>query len=392
MKKRINFDYAAGAPMRESVVRHMARIQKELWGNPGSIHTEGVQAKAVLDESRAKIACLLDVAPGTITFTGSGTESIAIALLGCINREQGSIDNPHIVSTTIEHPAVIENLRVLEKTGVEVTYISPDNGGIISSKQLREALKPNTFLVSIGYVNSELGTVQPIREYAKEIRHFKKETGNKYPYFHTDASQASSIFPIRVPALGVDMLSMNSAKVGGPRNIGLLYVARDITLSPLFYGGGQENGLRSGTEDVISISGFTEAFQEARNKSDAEYIRLKKLQEYFITELTKKFPHIRINGSLADRTPANVHISCEGFDSELLVIEFDARGIAVSAGSACRGSKGDSSYVLESIYGKDDAKKWGSVRFSMGYRTQKKDIDSALSALKSILKKYNREL
>lgn len=385
-------DYAAGAPVFSVVQKEMNRAGK-IFANPSSIHTDGVLAKESLQKARKTVAGILHSSLGEIIFTGSGTESVNLAIMGVFKHFRLNNDPKkvfHIITTTIEHSAVLEACRHLEKVGAEVTYLSVDEKGLINLKELRAALRPDTVLVSIGYVNNEIGTIQPVREIAKEIRHYKKVKGieGQYPLFHTDACQAVSYLNVNVQQLGVDLLSFNGTKLGGPHGIGALFVSRDVLIDPLLYGGGQERGLRSGTENITGAIGLATAFFEAEKMKEKEVPFLQILQTYFISEIRNNFPGARINGSEESRVPNNVHVSFPNISSELLVLELDAKGISASAGSACDSAKDVSSHVLEALYGENDAKTWGSVRFSFGYKTTKKEINFVLKSLKQIEEKY----
>ncbi len=390
-KSRSYFDYAAGAPMRPSVRRLVAAIERSGFGNPGAIHAEGVRAKEAIVSARKVIADIFGVLPTEIIFTGSATESASLAIIGTVRQAVQKKKNVHVVTSTIEHPAILENMRMLEKEGVRVTYLSVDPEGLVSPRDVRDALTPDTVLVSIGYANSEIGVIQSLREIAKEIRHFRKNTQTDFPYFHTDASQAIPYEDVHIPRLGVDLFTCNSVKLGGPKSIGLLYIRSGITLTPLYFGGGQERGLRSGTESVSGICGFAEALREIARTKEKESIRMRELQSFFLRQINTQFPFVRVNGSLTSRLPNNIHISLPKIDSELAVIELDARCISVSAGSACKGAKGEVSEVLATLYGSSDSKEWGSVRFSMGYLTTVRDIKKALRALNSLARKYHLE-
>jgi cysteine desulfurase len=395
-------DYAAGAPVFSAAQKEMNRAEK-MFANPSSIHADGVLAKQGLQGARKTIADILHSSSDEIIFTGSGTESVNLAIMGVFKHFRLNNDSKevfHIITTNIEHSAVLEACRHLEKVGAEVTYLSVDEKGLINLKEFRAALRSDTMLVSIGYVNNEIGTVQPIREIAKEIRHWKKQKAeNKkqkaaevYPLLHTDACQAVAYLNVNVQQLGVDLLSWNSTKLGGPHGVGALFVSRGVLINPLLYGGGQERGLRSGTENVAGAIGLATAFSEAEKIKEKDVPFLQILQSYFISEIQGHFPEARINGSLDSRVPNNVHVSFPDISSELLVLELDAKGISASAGSACDSAKDVSSHVLEALYGKDDTKNWGSVRFSFGYKTTKKEINAIIRALDSIFEKYRNML
>ena len=381
MKRRIYLDHAAGT------------------GNPSSIHKEGVKAKKHLDEARASLGASLSAHADEIVLLGSGTESDNLAVLGVFKHARldpaFSGRSVHVITTMIEHPAVLQACRHIEAMGAEVTYLSVNEEGLIDLKELRAALRPDTILVSIAYANNEIGTIQPLRETRKEIAHFKKEHAlapnarAAYPLFHTDACQAAPYMNMNVEQLGVDLLTLNGTKLGAPQGTALLYVRRGTPIVPMLYGGGQEKGLRSGTENISGASALARSLKAAQGKKEKESARLIDLRDFFFAKLKKEFPKARLNGSLTERLPNNMHISFPNIQSELLVLELDAKGIAASAGSACASAKDAGSHVLEALYGKGDEKKWGSVRFSFGPETTKRDLERTLTALKEIFKKYS---
>lgn len=391
-------DYAAGTPVFSVVAKAREVVEKQ-FSNASSIHKDGVLVREAVETARKSIAEILHSGTSEIIFTSTGTESDNLAILGAIDFAviEGQILKPHIVTLVTEHPAVIERYKNLEKKGVEVTYVSVSSGGLVDPKDIRDALRPETILVSVMYANNEIGVVQPIREIAKEIRHYRKAQSSKlkaeslnerYPLFHTDACQAAGYLNINTEQLGVDLMSFSSIKLGGGHGAAVLYVKRGTPIMPILFGGSQERGLRPGTENMPAIVALAAALTEAEKMKEKEVAFLQILQSYFISELQTLFSGIRINGSLEYRVPNNVHVSIPNISSELLVLELDAKGISASAGSACDSTKDVGSHVLEALYGKDDAKEWGSVRFSFGYKTTRKEINFVIKALREILKKY----
>ncbi|MBP7805050.1 MAG: cysteine desulfurase, partial [Candidatus Pacebacteria bacterium] len=395
-KNKIYLDYAAAAP-ELTVSKKAALRASRYFGNPSSIHKDGLAAAEILKEARADIAYTLGALPEEIIFCGSGTESDNLAILGVFKHLRLSKEfvgkDLHFITTVIEHPAVLEAHKHIEAMGAKVTYLPVGDDGLVNLKDLRAAFTPETVLVSIAYANNEIGTVQPVREIAKEIRHYRKIIGtddrpNILPLFHSDACQATPYLNLTVAQLGVDFLTFNGTKLGGPRGTGVLYVRRGAPLVNMFYGGDQEYGFRSGTENVPGIAGLARALREVHRIKDRESSRVRRLRDYFLEEIKKRFPNARINGSLEFRLPNNVHVSFPNFQSELLVLELDARGISASAGSACSASKDGDSHVMTALCGEGDGKKWGSVRFSLGGGTKKSHINRTLSALSDIQKKY----
>jgi cysteine desulfurase len=373
-KRRIYLDSAAG------------------FANASSIHTEGVASRKAVEAARARVASVLSAHPDEIVFASTGTEADNLAILGCFDKAValGAGGTPHIVTLLTEHPAVLERYRHLEKTGAEVTYVPVGADGRVDPKAIRAALRPETVIVSVMYANNEIGVIHPIKEIAKEIRAFKKHAGGSsaYPLFHTDACQAAPYLNMNVEQLGVDLLTFSGIKLGAGHGASVLYVRRGTPIAPVLFGGEQERGLRPGTENVPAIVALSVAFEAAQKNRERESERLLGLRDFFTHSITKKFPEARINGSLVERLPNNVHVSFPGITSELLVLELDARGIAASAGSACSSAKESGSSVLSALYGAGDEKKWGSVRFSFGFTTKKRHLEATLAALRKILKKY----
>lgn len=350
--------------------------------NPGAIHELGVKEKNKLEEARAKVAKILNAHSDEIIFTSGATESNNLAILG--------IKPGHIVTTNIEHASVIETVR---HRG-DFTFVPVEANGIVDSKKIKKALTKNTILVSVMYANNEIGTVQPIQEIAKIIRHFNK-INNKKIFFHTDATQAINYLPIQVPKLGVDLMSFNSGKIYGPKGVGVLYVKRNTPISKIMFGGNQEGGLRPGTENVEGALALALALETTQKIKNKEISRLTKLKNYFIKQLQHYdiFNNVIINGDLENRLPNNINITIPNIPSDLLVIELSARGIMVSGKSACKSGDGKASHVIEAI-NKETRDTDGSLRFSLGRDTTKYDIDYTVQALSQILLKlkkwYNR--
>ncbi len=349
--------------------------------NPSAIHELGVTEKSKLENARKSVARILDGRPSEIIFTSGATESNNLAILG--------ISRGHIVTTNIEHASVLETC----KHKGDVTFVEVEANGIVDPKKIKKALRPNTILVSVMYANNEIGTIQPIREIAKEIRHYNKtnqKTKQKI-FFHTDATQAVNYLPIQVPQLGVDMLSFNAAKIYGPKGVGALYVKKGTPVSKIMFGGDQEAGLRPGTENVAGVVALAEALQETEKIKNKEVVRLTKLRDYFINELRENSSSasLIVNGDLENRLPNNVNITVPKIPSDLLVIELSARGVMSSSKSACKAGDGKASYVIEAI-NPNLSETDGSLRFSLGRQTTKKDIDYTVKALSEILKKLKK--
>ncbi|MCE9585047.1 cysteine desulfurase [Candidatus Nomurabacteria bacterium] len=364
--------------------------------NPSSIHDLGVKARKDLENARKEISLELFARPNEIIFTSGGTESNNLAILGVVtyvrHREIPmsdicSVVVPHIVTTNIEHPSVLEVYKYLEKTKqAEVTYINVESNGIVDPKKIKKSIKENTVLVSVMYANNEIGTIQPIKEIAKEIRHFRKNSKSVFPFFHTDAVQAVNYLDLNVEKLGVDLMTLTGSKIENSGKVGILYKKNNVILSPIMHGGDQEFGLRPGTENLIAILDFTKAFKNVRKIKEKESVRLSKLRDYFFDKIKKMDEKIILNGDLKNRLPNNVNITIPKVPSDLLVLELSARGIYISEKSACKSGDIKSSHVIRAICKKDSQ----SLRFSMGRITNKNDIDYTLKSLSQILTKLKK--
>lgn len=403
-KRRVFMDHASATPVDPSVQDLMADLTETHFHNPSALYGEACAAKKILTESRASVAKTLGVRPEEIVFTASGTESDNMALFGLV-RAWRSKRPPHIVTTSIEHPAILEACAALEAEGVLVTRVSPDENGIVDPKSVKAALTPDTVLVSVMYANNEIGTIQPIAQIAKVIRDYRNECGRDIhlsaPYFHTDASQAPAYLDVRRDKIGVDLMTLDGMKIYGPKGVGMLYVRTDVPIAPLLHGGAHERGLRPGTENVPAIAGFALALQKVQAHREGESARLKVLQDHFIHELDRRFGgKFCLNGDRNKRLPNNVNICIPNVDSEFAVIQLDQMGIAASAASACVSLKDAAgSYVIEALEavrhaGRQDAKAGphsghqcheSSVRFTMGRGTKKAHIEAVLSALTRVI-------
>ncbi len=395
--KRIYWDTAATTPLDKRVFKAMAPYlsQASLSGNSGSIHFEGVTAEKALTMSRQKIADFLATHPDEIIFTGSGTESDNLAILGTALPQQG-LKN-HIITTPIEHKAVLAPCHYLSKRGFKVTYLPVDKDGAVDLKSVKDSLTPETFLVSVMFANNEIGTVEPIKEIAKIIRAWRrdskaslppdKQKNYPYPYFHVDACQAPRFFDLNVEKLGVDLLSLNGSKVYGPKGIGCLYIRRGVKISPIIMGGGQEKGLRAGTVNVAGAVGLAEALTICAKERDKESKKLSAFREELSNILITKIPELIINGDAENYLPNVLNFSVKGLEGEQLVLELDAKGFAVSSGSACSFADENGSYVVQVISGNKE-RALGSVRLSFGREVQKSEIGLFVKTLQAILAKY----
>ncbi len=480
MKKitqRIFLDYAAATPIDYKVAKEMEKTQKKFWANPSSLHTEGEITKETLEKARIKIARLLRCRASEIFFTSGGTESLNIAILGVIRNQGqpfgagavqglplafGSQGSPlknfapkgdplisHIIVSLIEHSAVLEPIKyLLKEKKIEVSFVAPNKKGIISPESIKKEIKENTVLVIVQHANSEIGTIQPIQKISKIIKEYKKNTRlnlvqNKplvEPYFLVDAGQSIAYEKVSLERLGADLLIFDGIKIYGPKGMGILVVKNGTNISPIIFGGGQERGLKPGTENVVGAVGLAKALEITVKMREKESLRLTKLRDYAISKILKEIPNSSLNGDLENRLPNNINI-CFGksqrqpfgagavqglplafgsqsqelllkiptsrelplafgsqgsplknfapkgdpLNSEFLVIKLDTLGFAVSAASACHTlSLENSSYVIESL-GKPECAS-SSLRFTLGRDTKKTDLDKLIIALKKIIK------
>ena len=397
-KKRTYLDHASTTPMDSEVISVMRDIYASKYFNPGSLAREGVAAKALVADARKRVSKLISAQPGQIYFSRGGTESISTAIQGVVHRaiRTGFTGTPHIITTTIEHPAVLETVTALESRGIcSVTKLAVSADGIISLDELKKSLRPETVLVSVQYANNEIGSIQPISEIAKVIRQFKKTkdsqlSTNNFPLFHTDAVQAVNYLDLHIDRLGVDLLSISGSKIYGPKASGLLFVRRRDIIDPVLYGGGQEGGVFPGTEDVAVISGITRALEIAREMFSSESARLTTLRDRIIASL-QSIPDITLNGSAIDRLPNNIHISVSGIESERLVLELDAAGFAVSSKSACKSDVEGISHVLAAIGKTSSSTSRADIRISLGRSTTSCDINRFIDVFQKTVTRLRLE-
>ena len=369
--KRIYLDNAAATPVSVAAQKAVMETAKKFPGNPSGIHKEGRAARAVLEGARAEIASAISARSDEVVFTSGATEANNMAIVGVVRsaREQG-ITAPHIIVSAIEHPSVLEVVRALD--GIRVDYLPVDSRGLVDPRELRKLITSETVLVSIMYGNNEIGTIEPIHDIAKEVRHARKVNGSAYPYLHTDSAQAGNYLDINVLRLGVDLMTISSGKSYGPRGVGALFVKRGVAMLPLMYGGKHEEGRRPGTESVALAMGFATALAEAQKMSDKEGKRVQKLRDSLASKILKKVSGTSVNGSLECSLPNILNISFDGVESEALVLYLDASGIAVSGKSACKSSDGGPSHVILAI-GKAGEGESSAIRFSLGRETKNED-------------------
>jgi cysteine desulfurase len=383
--KRIFLDYASTTPLDRKVAKAMAPFTTKHFGNPSALYKEGLVAKAALKDARERIAPLLNIRVEEIIFTGSGTEADNLALLGLFNHFKKQF-TPHIITTAIEHPAVLEACKYIEQQGGEVSYIGVEEHGIVDPQKIKAALKPTTILVSVMYANNEIGTIQPIREIARQVKEYREANKTEFPFMHTDASQAANYLDLSFQKLGVELMTLDASKIYGPKGIGLLGVRRTVPLTPILFGGGQEKGLRAGTENVPAIVGMAAALVAAQAMKEKETVRLKALQDYFIAQVIKISPNVLINGDSVLRLPNNVNICIPGLDAEFAVIKLDHEGISCSSASSCMNlSENSYSYVIDALPERGKNCRESSLRFTFGRYTTKRELRLTLDKIRLIL-------
>lgn len=374
---KVYLDNAATTRTDDQVAKAMLPYFTEVYGNASSMHLFGREAAKAVDESREKIARLLGAKPQEIYFTSGGTESDNWAVKGAAltNAKRGR----HIITTKIEHPAMLATCEELSKQGFEITYLSVDNDGIISLDELKKAVRNDTILISVMFANNEIGSIEPI----KEIGEFASEEGI---LFHTDAVQAISSIKIDVNDLNIDMLSLSAHKFHGPKGIGLLYIRNGVRLSKLIVGGHQEKGYRAGTTNTAGIVGMAKALEITINEMAQNNKKIKELRDYFISRVEREIEYCRLNGSKEKRLVSNANFSFDFIEGESILMQLDLKGIAVSSGSACSSGSLEPSHVVMAI-GKPIEEAHSSIRFSLGKDTTKAEIDYTIESLKEIITK-----
>ncbi|HUD05895.1 MAG TPA: cysteine desulfurase family protein [Candidatus Saccharimonadales bacterium] len=384
MKHPIYLDYAAATPLDDRVIESMQPYQKDKFYNPSATYLKARNVRKDLENARDKIALTLGVKSHEIIFTAGGTEANNLAIKGTLD----SFKDAHLIISSIEHESVVEPALNYRHSIAEVSAT-----GTLIVNQLLSLVTDRTVLISVIYANNEVGTIQPLRKLSeglKQIRGERLKKGNKTPiYFHTDATQAANYLDLHAHSIGVDLMTLNGGKIYGPKQSGILFVASGVKLKPLISGGGQELGLRNGTENVAADIGLAKALELARSVSDSEKLRLRKIQEHFFSELKNKFPKAVINGDKKNRLPNNVHVTFPNIDNEWLLIKLDEAGILAASGSACSASKQESSHVLRAM-GISDKQARSSVRFTMGKNTSLQDIDEVLRVLGQLVHKNSK--
>jgi len=381
--RRVYFDNAATTSPDPEVIEAMLPFYKNYYGNASSLHTFGREARVAIDESRETLASSLNADENEIIFTSGGTESDNIALLGIALGKKEFIkehpEGPHIITTPFEHPAVSNTCKYLETLGYKVKYLSVDRYGLVDAKQIQEAISPATFLCSIIYGHNEIGTVEPIGEIGKITR----ERG---VLLHTDAVQAFGKIPIDVLEENIDLLSLSSHKIYGPKGVGALYIRKGVIIRPIVHGGGHERGLRSSTENVPGIVGLAKAAEIATTRMEQETKHLLNLRNKLINGISNTIEESYLNGHPVHRLPNNVHFRFTAVEGESLLLLLDSLGVAASTGSACSSKKLEPSRALTAI-GIGPAEAHGSLRFTVGRRNTEEEVDYLLDMLPDIVLK-----
>jgi cysteine desulfurase len=436
-QSEIYLDHASTTPIDDRVFSVMKHIYKKSYGNPGGMYGVAIRTQEIIDNARKKVATLLGAQSSQVVFTRGGTEANNIAILGTINhfKKNNPTITPHIITSVIEHDSVLEICKHLEHTNqATISYIPCNAEGIIEVDTIKKALRPETILISVMYANNEIGTIQSIKEIAKLVRWWKKHNptptlplsreGEKqhYPLFHTDAIQAVNYCDMNVLRLGVDMMTLSGSKIYGPKSIGVLFVKNKNLIDPIVFGGGQEFGLRSGTEDSSMIAGFAKALEISQEIKEPEVIRLQKIQRYLITELLKDErisvngynsffsntttppqPSLKLGEGVMQRLPNNINITVAGFSGESLVIQLAAHGFLVSSKSACQSDSDEESHVIAALRNAQTTSsalrapsptlgegnyntEEGSLRITMGRGTNKRYIKKFVKTFLKIIK------
>lgn len=371
------FDYAAATPLDERVLQAMQPFFAGQFYNPSATYTPAREVARQLQDARVQVAHWLGTRPSEVVFTAGGTEANNIAIHGVMR----AFPEANVVVSAIEHDAALHPAGQYDRRIARVLA-----SGLVDLEDLRRQIDDKTVLVSVMYANNEIGTVQPVREIAQlvaDVREERRKAGNSLPiYLHSDACQAANYLDLHAARLGVDLMSLNGGKIYGPKQSGVLYVKAGVKLETLLQGGGQEQGLRSGTENVAACVGFAAALDIAQTLRHDEVHRLQQLQNLFVERLTAVLPQAVINGSLKKRLPNNVHVTLPEQDNERLLVQLEAHGVLAAAGSACSASNDEPSHVLRAI-GLSDADAQASLRFSMGRQTTERQVEAAVRALAS---------
>lgn len=375
--RKVYLDYSATTPTDPRVVEEMIPYFTEHFGNPSSIYSTGLEAKDAIEHAREQVAHLINAEPKELIFTSGGTESDNWALIATAHRLQHK--GKHIITSAIEHHAILHSCEYLAKEGFDITYVGVDHDGLVDPAEVEAAIRPDTILISIMYVNNEVGSVQPIAE----IGAIAKKHG---VLFHTDAVQALGNVPIDVKTMNIDMMSMSSHKIYGPKGIGAIYIRSGVNLPTYIHGGAQERKKRAGTENVPGIVGFGKAAELACQNFNTHVAHVSKLRDHFIDRVLNEIPYTYFNGSKDHRHPGNANITFEYVEGESILLYLDFAGVSCSSGSACSSRSLQPSHVLTAM-GIPVELIHGSIRFTFGNPTTMEDVDYTVDKLKGIIEK-----
>ena len=375
------FDHAATTAVKEEVLKEMIPYYCIEYGNASSLYSIGRKSRKILENSREKVARVLNCKPKEIYFTSCGSESDNLAIKGIARKHKNK--GKHIITTKIEHPAVLNTCKSLEKDGFTVTYLGVDKDGFISLEELKNSIREDTILISIMFANNEIGTIEPI----KEIGRIAKEKG---VIFHTDCVQAVGNVKIDVKELGIDLLSLSSHKFYGPKGVGAIYINENVEFEKIQDGGHQEKNKRAGTENIAGIVGLAKAIELADKNLEKYNNKLINLRDFYFDEITKNIPNVKINGSKEKRLPGNANVSFKNVNGEQLLLELDSLGICASSGSACTSGQSEPSHVLTAI-GLNAEYIQGSLRTTFGEENTKEDVEFLIKSIIEITNKIRKE-
>ncbi len=375
--RNVYLDYSATTPVKDQVLQEMIPYFTEKFGNPSSLYDKGLESKDAVTHAREQVAELINAKPSEIFFTAGGTEADNWAVFG--TAEKLKAKGNHIITTKVEHHAMLHSCAALEKDGFEVTYLDIDKDGFVDLKQLEDSITDKTILISIMLVNNEIGTIQPIKEAAAIAKRHKV-------LFHTDAVQGLGNVPIDVKDMGVDMMSLSSHKIYGPKGVGALYIRKGVSIANYMYGGAQENRKRAGTENLPGIVGFGKAAELAKANFDNHVKHCSQLRDYLKDRIINEIPDTFVNGTMEHRHPGNLNVTFEYIEGEAILLLLNQFGISVSTGSACSSASLEPSHVLSAL-GVPVEMIHGTVRFTVGDFTTKEDIDYVVDNLKTVVAK-----
>lgn len=384
-RKTIHLDYASTTPLDSEVFECMKPYFTQEFYNPSALYDGAREVKSILEKSRSHVARYLGCREDEVIFTSGGTESSNIGIRGVLQATWSEDPRrvPHVVTTEFEHPATLELCIFLEKKGwITMTLIKPNEFGVITPEAIEQALIQETVLVSCIHVHNETGIIQPIRGISRKIQKIRKEKDQKsiYPVFHVDASQSPCYIKVQKESLGADLITLDAAKFYGPKGVGVLFVKGNVPLEAVYHGGGQEKGIRPGTENIPGIVGFAQALLLAEQKREEESVRIRELNDFFCKEIKENFPEAHIHGFNQERSPHIINICFPNVDSEFLTIKLASEGVNVSFMTACK-TAGEES-ISQSIQSFDPKCSGSSIRFSFGRKTTKKEVKKAIKILK----------